>query len=93
MTGFTNRQLKSKMRSLRDIFGHDCNEFPGTIAHFAIVSRKKPVRIRTDGWPSWMLHGGEIPWIEMPIPDGLKRITRCDETGRVSAEGRSWKTV
>lgn len=93
VTGFTNRQLQSKMGRLRDIFGDDGSNFPSVAPHFAIVSPKKPVGIRTDGWPSWVLHGGEIPWIKMPIASGLKRITRCDESGRASAEGRSWRTI
>jgi len=29
----------------------------------------------------------------MTIPDGLKRITRCDEAGKASAEGKWWRTV
>ena len=93
VTGFTNRQLQSKIGRLRDIFGDDSNNYHGVIPHFAIVSPKKPVGIHVDSWPSWVLRNGEIPWIEMTIPDGLKRITRCNETGRVSAEGRWWRAI
>jgi len=93
VTGFTNRQLQSKIRRLRDIFGDDGDKYPDVIPHFAIVSPKKPVGMRTESWPSWVLRDGDIPWIEMTIPDGLKRITRCDESGRASAGGRWWRTV
>ena len=91
--GFTNRQLQSKIRRLRDIFGHSGDKYHRVIPHFATVSPKEPVGIRTNNWPSWVLRDGKIPWIEMTIPGGRKRITRCDETGRVGAEGRWWKTV
>ena len=91
--GFTNRQLQSKIRRLRDIFGDDGDKYPGVIPHFAIVSPKSPIGIRTDSWPSWVFRNGEIQWIEMPISDELRRITRCDEAGKASAEGRWWRTA
>jgi len=91
--GFTNRQLQSKIQRLRDIFGDYGDKYPEVIPYFAIISSKKPIGIRTVGWPSWVLRDGEIPWIEMPIPDRLRRITKCDERGKASAEGRWWRTV
>jgi len=91
--GFTNHQLQSKIGGFRDIFGDGGDKYPGVIPHFITVSPKKPGRIRADGWPSWVLRNGEIPWIEMTIPDGLKRVTRCDEAGSASAEGRWWRTA
>ncbi len=91
--GFTNRQLQSKIQRLRDILGVDGNKYTEVIPHFAIISPKRPVGIRTNNWPSWVLCDGKIPWIKMPIPDELKRITRCDETGKSSADGRWWRTA
>ena len=91
--GFTNRQLQSKIQRLRDIFGNDGDKYSRVTPHFAIISPKKPVGIRTTNWPSWVLRDGEIPWIEMPIPSGLKRITRCDERGKASAKGKWWRII
>lgn len=91
--GFTNRQLQSKVGRLRNIFGDGGNNYPGVIPHFAIVSPKRPIRIRTSEWPTWIKPNSEIPWIKMSIPAGLRRITRCDETGKASAKGKWWRTI
>jgi hypothetical protein len=34
-----------------------------------------------------MLQAGDPIWIELELPKGLRRVTRCDEDGTVSAEG------
>ncbi|MFC1893105.1 hypothetical protein ACFLYR_03595 [Chloroflexota bacterium] len=52
VTGFTNHQLQSKIRRLRDIFGNDGNKYSGIIPHFAIVSRKRPAKIKISDWPA-----------------------------------------
>ena len=93
VTGFTNLQLQSKIRRFKDIFSDEGNRYPGVIPHFVLISPKKPVNIQTDKWPSWLLPDGEISWIEMALPKGLKRITRCDERGHVNAEGQWWKII
>lgn len=91
--GFTNRQLQSKIQRLRDIFGDGGYKYPEVIPHFAIVSPKRPNGIKSSDWPRWLKPDGEIPWIEMPIPEGLQRITRCDENGKASAKGRWWRVI
>lgn len=93
VTGFTNRQLNHKVLRLKDIFGDDGCNSPSVIPHFVIVSPKKPAGIKSSGWPKWLKLNGEIPWIKMPIPAELKRITRCNEAGKASADGRWWKTA
>lgn len=93
VTGFTNRQLKSKIKRLEEIFGKDCEKYPNVIPHFALISRKRPVNIQTDDWPSWILNDGEIPWIEMPLPSDLMRVTRCDEKAKADANGKFWRVV
>lgn len=90
---FTNRQLLSKVRRLSDIFGANGKKWEGVIPHFAIISPQKPERIDSRSWPAWLKRDGEVTWIEMPIPDNLQRITRCDESGRPSISGTFWKVA
>ena len=54
VTGWTNAQMKSKARRLRDIFGENGNKRPGIIPHFALVSPKEPQRLDAGSWPAWM---------------------------------------
>lgn len=92
-TGWTNKQLSSKARRLRQIFGGDGTTWPGVIPHFVIASPRESAGIRCAEWPEFMKHGGTPIWLEMPLAEGLWRITRCDESGRASAGGLYWRTV
>ncbi|MFQ5825771.1 MAG: hypothetical protein ACE5IA_00305 [Dehalococcoidia bacterium] len=91
--GFNNRQLASKAQRLKEIFGDQGKCWPGVVPHFAIVSPKEPVRLNTSDWPSWMKPDNKVRWIELAIPKGLKRLTRCEENGRPSNSGKWWKAV
>ena len=89
--GFTNRQLHRKVQRLSVFFGNQGNRWPSVVPHFAIVSPKEPKRVDSTSWPAWFKPGGMLPWIKMDIPSKLKKITRCDENGQVSAAGNYWK--
>ena len=93
VTGFTNRQMRSKVDRLVAIFGKTGNRWEGVVPHFGIVSPREPKRIETCGWPAWVKPGDKIRWIEMPVPPGLRRITRCTEDGKPSIDGRYWRVV
>lgn len=93
VTGFTNRQLQSKVQRLREIFGEEGDKWRGVVPHFAMVSPRKPVRVRSSDWPEWLKPEGMVTWVSMPLPGRLKSITRCDEEGKASARGNYWKVV
>lgn len=81
-TGWTNDQLKSKARRLGRIFGEGR---PGTdlvTGHFVMLSPRKPDRIDAREWPDWMKPDGEPPWLPLRFPDGLMKITRCENDER-----------
>ena len=86
-TGWNNQQLDSKAKRLRRIFG---NEPDTTFAkpHFVLMSPRMPQRVTTDHWPDWMRPGGELLWMELPRPKGLRKVTRCRADRTPSAVGR-----
>ena len=86
-TGWTNRQLHSKAQRLRLIFGSDRPGVDLATPHFVLASPKKSERIRTDTWPEWMTRDGAPLWTELPRPPGLREVTRCTASGKVSASG------
>lgn len=91
--GWTNAPLSDKAGRLGAIFGHDGRKWKEIVVpHFAIVSPKKPSdRLRVNGFPEFMAPGGRLMWIEMPMPKGLQKVTRCDDTGRDNQQGSFWK--
>lgn len=93
VTSFTNRQMLLKVNRLRVIFGDTGDRWQGVAPHFGIVSPREPKLIETDNWPTWVKPGNRIPWIEMPLPSSLMRITRCTEDGKPSINGRYWRVV
>ncbi|MDP3063017.1 MAG: hypothetical protein Q8O40_07385 [Chloroflexota bacterium] len=90
-TGFTNKQLKSKACRLKAIFEGDEARSANACPHFAIVSKHKPVRLKYDCWPNWMHPNGQAAWIQLDMPDGLRKVTRCDDLGLDDSADKYWK--
>ena len=85
-TGWNNNQLKEKASRLKLIF----EEKPYSVKpHFVLMSPRKPKKIKTDTWPDWMKAGRESSalWLELPLPDRLLEIARCDKDGNSCKEG------
>lgn len=94
VTAWTNKQATSKARRLEAIFGQRGDTWPHIRPHFVIVSPREPEELDCSSWPGWMKRDDGRPyWIRMELPGGLFRITRCEESGKVSREGRYWKVV
>lgn len=87
VTGWNNAQLASKAERLRRIFG-DGPGFGLATPHFVLMSPKRPVRIGMSDWPGWMCRpDGKPHWLELSLPGGLRKATRCDADGNDTAEG------
>jgi len=91
VTGWTNKQMLSKANRLREIFGEEGDCWPGVAPHFVIMSPGNPQELDMHKWPRWMLPNGEVIWVELSIPETLRRVVRCDEQGHESIDGRFWK--
>lgn len=87
VTGWKNAQLDSKVRRLRRIF----DDGPGSdlaTPHFVLMSPKRPVHIEVADWPGWMrCPDGKPYWLELPLPGGLRKATRCDVGGNNAKGG------
>ena len=91
-TGWTNKQMDSKANRLRTIFGKEGDTFHQLRPHFGLMSPRTPRRLRTDCWPSWMRspEGGPM-WMKLALPPGLRKLTRCDVSGRRDKDGGNFK--
>ena len=88
-TGWTNKQLRSKARRLEHIFNDRILEV--VEPHFVLMSRSRPTdKLKTEKWPSWMKGNGNAVahWLELPLRDGLLKVTRCDQDGNSNKGGR-----
>ena len=91
---FTNNQMRSKASRLGQIFGEDGGGWPGVVPHFVLISPKKPTgRLQSAKWPAWMLSNNSIPWIELPIPANLKKVTRCNSDKTADKDGKCWTVL
>jgi len=92
VTGWTNKQMNSKAMRFGEIFGSDGKRWPGVCPHFLLLSPRRSKRLNLSNWPVWMIVDGEVPWIELPIPSKLRKVTRCSREGVDDKEGLFWKT-
>jgi len=86
-TGWTNKQMDSKVKRFRTLFGEDGNKVMNVKPHFYLESPRDPKRINKN-WPVWMTSNEKPNWIELKIPDNLLKVTRCDEKKTPSKLGK-----
>lgn len=91
-SAWSNPQLISKAERMREIFGDKKGDrWPDVIPHFLLVSPENPGKLKTADWPQWM--GEDCPWLRLPVPDNLQKITRCDESGIPRKQGKNWRVI
>jgi hypothetical protein len=90
VTGWTNKQMASKVKRFEQILGADGRRWPCVVPHFLLLSPRKPQRLNVSAWPSWMTAGGEVPWCQLPVPNILRKVTRCNSDGKESRKGSYW---
>ena len=87
VTGWTNKQMDSKVKRFREFFGENGKKQKNLIVHFLLMSPREPKRINED-WPSWMTTDRKPNWMELTIPDNFMKVTRCDNKGTASQLGK-----
>lgn len=90
VTGWSTKQMNSKIERYRQIFGDDGKAWPYVTPHFAMLSPDEPQRLISSVWLSWMAPNGKVPWMRLSISDKLKRVTRCNQDGRSNRSGAYW---
>ncbi len=93
-SAFSNKQLGDKACRLKQIFGEDGRKWAGVIPHSALMSPYRPTkRLNHKCWPDWMHPDGKFKWVELRLPDHLKKVTVCDEKGIRDRDGQHWKVT
>ncbi len=96
-TGWTVKQIASKSRRLRRIFGEDGCAFENVQPHFVLMSPSrskaldKKLAAYPDRPPAWMLSQGKLSWAELRMPKDRLLIIRCDEKGNAAKTGEHWR--
>ena len=92
-TGWTNKQTLSKAVRLREMFGEDGEKYLNVKPSFCLTSPRPPQLLDSRQWPPWMAPGGKPIWLELEVPPGRRRITRCDQSGKSSASGDFFRVI
>lgn len=90
-TAWNNRQMCSKARRLKNLFGCDGKNYPFVKPHFCLMSPRPPQQLKSNKWPGWMTQNGEPIWISLTVPDDRRKVTRCDDEGNSDAEGKFFR--
>lgn len=91
VTGWTNKQMNSKAMRFGEIFGSDGKKWPRVKPHFVLLSPRRPKYLDVSKWPNWMAVRDQLPWIELPVPTGLRKVTRCNSEGQEDRNGQFWR--
>ena len=92
VTGWTNKQMSSKVSRLKQIFGEDGEKWRGVTPHLVFISPNEPQKLTMDDW-RWCAPEGKVPWMKLSIPEGLIRVRRCDKDGTEDIEGEYWTVI
>ncbi len=77
---WSNEQLRSKARRLKEIFGADGGRHDAVKPHFVMMTERLSGKIDPCSWPDWMKICGDIPWLQYSLPSRTK-VTRCTDSG------------
>lgn len=91
VTGWTNKQMNSKAMRFGEIFGSDGKKWPRVKPHFVLLSPRRSKYLDVSKWPNWMAVGDQLSWIELPVPTGLRKVTRCNSEGHKDKYGQHWR--
>ena len=93
-TGWSNSQMQSKAKRLRQIFGSDGECYPGVVPHFCLLSPRPPQHLQASEWPVWMRkRDGSYFWAELEIGKNRIKVTRCDAYGKALATGDHFRII
>lgn len=90
VTGWNQKQMKSKQKRLKNIFGSDGREYENKIKlHFILISpfENVPSEISDHNFPKWT-------WLRLPVSEKLKKVTRYNqELKKNDIKGSHWKII
>ena len=92
--GWDYKQMKSKLKRLRRIFGDKGKCIDKVKPTLCFTSRNPPnpgpsANLEIEDWPEWCLSDDGSPyWLELPLPATRLLVTRCDAGGESSRDGQ-----
>jgi hypothetical protein len=89
-TGWTNKQLASKVERLQRIFGDNGQSVPGVKPTFCLCSPFNSENIVYDKWPAWTLSHGKHLFLKLPVTAGRRAVFGADSLGRPSRDRKFW---
>ena len=91
VTGWTNKQMDSKVERFRQIFGEKADNFTDVIPHFVTMSPfPLSSKLDSDNWLEWM----KPPiWLELPIREDLSCVQRCNKERVKDKDGKYWQVI
>ena len=80
-SGWTNKQLLSKAKRLRTIFGEVGKKWSDVQPYFCVMSPKESEGLKRECLPKWMLYNGDqLQWLPLQLPKNKRRVvSRCDK--------------
>ena len=87
---WSNSQMNQKSKRLEGIFGRDGTTHPNVKPYLCLTSPRKPERLETSGWPTWMKRTGDDPylWLKLNLEYPRLHVMRCDSEGVSNKDGR-----
>ncbi len=89
-TGWTNKQLDSKVERLRAIFGDDGLKVPGLSATFCLTSPGDTLGLDYTKWPDWTLRNRRHLFLPLPVNSGRRTVFGADASGKPSKDRLFW---
>ena len=79
-SGWTNKQLLSKAKRLRTIFGENGNKWSDVQPYFCVMSPKESEGLKRECLPKWMLYNGnQLQWLPLRLPKSKRRVVSRDD--------------
>ena len=89
-TGWTNKQLDSKVVRLTAIFGPEGAAVPGVVPTFCLTSPVDTAGLVYEKWPSWSLREGRHLFVPLPVTPGRRAVFGADARGAPSRDREFW---
>ena len=83
-SSWTNKQLSSKAKRLRTIFGEDGKKWSDVQPYFCVMSPKESEGLKRECLPKWMLdndndNDDKLRWLPLRLPKSKRRVVSRDE--------------
>lgn len=90
-SGWTNKQLSSKSKRFKQIFGIEQCLWYNVQPHLLLTSPRIPLGLQLNVLPNYLFKPIENIWFQLKISKKLLKITRCNKLGKADLNKNNWK--